>query len=119
MTYVICKGVKFTIVAIVEGERCPLQGYLQGLDEAGRKKVMALLQMTAEIGPLSNVQKFKKVKGTKDLYELKSFQVRLPCFFGARGTIVITHGFTKKRNGMPSSEKDRALRMMREFKERK
>jgi hypothetical protein len=37
MTYVIRKGAKFTIVAIVEGERCPLQKYLQGLDEAGRK----------------------------------------------------------------------------------
>ena len=42
--------------------------------------------------------KFKKLEGSDGIFEFKSFQIRLLCFFASNGRVVIVRGLTKKSN---------------------
>jgi len=78
------------------------------LQEKDRKKVAALLEITADYGPGTNVQKWKPLE--KGLFEMKSGQIRMPFFYHGtlRNTIVITHIFFKKQRRCPVSELQKA-----------
>jgi hypothetical protein len=96
----------WTIYALAEGNRCWALGYIEGLQEPDRKKIVALLDRTAEFGPPQNLEKFRAVKG--DLMEFKSFQDRLFCFFDGPRVLVLTHGVRKQRNRHSAADIRRA-----------
>jgi len=107
-----------TVLAVVMNETCLAAEYIRNLQEAPRKKVLALLSKTAISGrPPVNKEKFDKLEGP--LFEFKSFQDRLPCFFDGQGRIVLTHGFSKKSRRTPREEIERALRLRAEYLESK
>jgi phage-related protein len=112
-TEIVIQG-RMTVLAVVRNGTCLAVDYLKSLQDPQRKKVLALLSRTASRGsPPPNREKFDKLEGP--LNEFKSFQVRFPCFYDGPGRIVITHGFTKKRNRTPKEEIERALRLRAEY----
>lgn len=103
----------WTICALQAGADCPAEEYIRSLNESDKKKVLALLKRTAFHGPPHNREKFLKVED--DLFEFKVFQHRILCFFRPGRVIVLTHGFRKKRDRIPSGEIQRAVRLRDDY----
>jgi phage-related protein len=110
VTQVIYKGSSFTIEAVrVKDGTCPAREFLDSLGERDVARLKALFQQFCERWPnFTNKEMFKKIEGTKGLFEFKDHQVRLPCFFEAGGRAILTHGFRKKANRIPKAEIKRA-----------
>ena len=79
------------------------------------KKLFALLERIAEHGPLRhNETQFKRIR--PNLYEIKSSQARLFCFYEEDRHLVITHGALKKGNTrVQDQEIDKAEKLRDEF----
>jgi hypothetical protein len=90
--------------------------FIKGLDNSDRLKLLALLKRAADMGPMNihDGEKFKKLDGT--LFEFKVFQIRMPCFYDGR-KVILTHGFTKKKDKTPPAEIERAARIQKEYRE--
>jgi len=117
---IIKRGRSFDIWAITHEDRCPAQEFIDTLQKKDQKKVSALLTRLADYGMLGNEEKFRKLEGkAADIWELKSFQVRILCFFDKERLLLLTHGFIKKSRGTPVSEIDKALRLRKEYVEGK
>ncbi len=104
---------EWTVAALVVRGECLVRDYLQGLPSSTQSKVLALIRRYAEYGPPRNPERNKKI--TDVLWELKSFQARLLYFFDGQKRIVITHGFTKKRDDIPKAEIEKALRLRDQY----
>jgi len=74
-----------------------------------------LLKRTADFGLPKNTEKFKSLKGS-GIYEFKSYQVRILCFFDREKVIILTHGFIKKRDKAPRREITKAEKFMRKYR---
>ena len=100
---------KVSLAVPANGE-CLARDFIEGLLQADRIKLIALLRRAANVGPMdiNNREKFKKLED--DFYEFKSFQIRMPCFYDRR-SIVLTHGFKKKKDEIAPSELARARRI--------
>lgn len=82
------------------------------LPKSDRRKVAALFDLFADFGEIRNREKF--VLEEKPIFAFKSFRIRICCFFipnASRRSIVLTHGFIKKKDDMPKEELDRAMRI--------
>ena len=98
---------------------CPAEEFLNGLDEEKTAKMKALFHLFITTHPRQmSDQKFKKIEGTADLFEFKSFQIRMPCFFAQGGRILLTHGLIKQQDRLPTGEITRAKRIKGEFEKR-
>ena len=93
-----------------DGSR-PAATFLEGCSNSDQAKLIALFERMAEHGRIHHPEKFKKLKD--DIWEFKSFQIRMPCFRDGQEW-VLTHGFTKKKNKTPKSEIQRAIDIMNE-----
>jgi len=82
--------------------------YFEDLPPADRAKVESLLERMAVHGEIRNKELFRHEKS--GFYCFKRFKRRLMCFFDERD-VVITHGFTKKRDRLNPKELDRAQRI--------
>ncbi len=105
------------MLAIVVNGECLVRQYVSGLTPSEKKKIWALLERTGDHGTPKNTQKFNHLEG--DLYEFKSFQDRLFCFFDGVGRIVITHGWKKKRDRATKEEIQRSFRLMKDYRDAK
>ncbi|MPZ48261.1 MAG: hypothetical protein GEU75_02940 [Dehalococcoidia bacterium] len=108
-------GGLWIIAAIVRNGVCLARAYMDGneLTDIDRKRLWALISRTAQVGPPFNDEKFKKVEGP--IFEFKSYQDRLLCFFDGERRIVITHGCKKKTNRARKEEITRALTLRAEY----
>lgn len=108
-------GSSFTVAfATCSDGTSPAEEFLDGLDEQDQAKMLRLLKQLGDQGRISNPEKFKKIEGTDGLFEFKSHQVRMPCYFLPGRLLVITHGFRKKGDKLPPSEIRKAERIRRE-----
>lgn len=114
---VLYSGQRHKIFAIVEHGRCPTTDFIDDLEASDEKKIVRLLETTADNETPNNREKFKKIEGTEHLYEFKSHQVRLPCFFDDDRIIIVTHGLKKKRDKLDKAEVERAERLRRYYLE--
>lgn len=96
----------------------PSWSFFNALPENDKAKMNVLFQYIAAIGQIKNKEKFKKLELTDDLFLFKQFQIRMPCFWSKSGVLFITHGFVKKQDRMPESEKAKALSIMASQKAR-
>ena len=111
------KGERFTVVyAVCLDQKRPGEEFYDGLDDHDKAKLNKLFQHLGDHGKISNHEKFKKIEGT-DFFEFKSFQIRMPCFYRPNGLVIITHGFRKKGDKIPSAEIKRAERIKKEDQE--
>ena len=109
------RGPAFTIAfAREKSGACPGCDFFDGLSRPDKAKLMALFQIAGDHGKFHNPEKFGDLGD--GLYELKSFQIRMPFTYakGERGLILITHGFVKKRDKTPKEEIARAWRIYEE-----
>lgn len=77
---------------------CPVGEFLDALDQGDRRKLDVLFERLGEHGKISNTEKFKKLAGSEKIFEFKSFQIRILCFFGRDRTVQLAHAVTKKRD---------------------
>lgn len=110
-------GRSHDIFALSVQGKCLVSEFIDSLESADQKKVLALLQRAADYGPPNNVQKFKKLEG--DIWEFKSFQVRILCALEGRNVIILTHGFIKKKDKTPPNEIERAKELLAGYHKRR
>ena len=108
-------GQKFTISFDRErSDACPAGEFFDGLSLLDQAKLMALFLIAGDHGKFYNPEKFGDLGN--GMYEFKSGQIRMPFAYAknSRATIIITHGFTKKKDKTPKNEIARAWRIYNE-----
>ena len=89
------------------GGDCPVEEFLDSLSAKQAKKVTWVLQLV-ESFVMVPVQYFKKLEGTKDIWEVRvdvgNDTFRLLGFFDHGNLVILTNGFAKKSQKTPSSE---------------
>ena len=110
------EGPHFTIQALALADgTCPAGDFLDALDSNDRRKLDVLFERLADIGKISNVEKFKEVEGSDDVWEFKSIQIRLFCFVAPRRRVMLAFGVRKKRNKHRREDIDRAEAYRQQF----
>jgi len=107
----------WTIGAIVKDGVCLARQYIDARTDSDRKKIIALLERASYHGPPQNPQKFKKV--ADGIFEFKSFQDRLLCFYDGKARIVLANACSKKKDKLDPQEIERALSLKAEYLETK
>jgi phage-related protein len=105
------KGRKHEICDITIRGKSPVERFMDGLGKEDQQKLTALLQRTSDEGLPANREKFKKIED--DLFEFKSFQVRVFCTIRVQRVILI-HGVIKKKDRHNQEDIDKAKRLMKE-----
>lgn len=113
----IYKGKIYTIFAIYEGEKCFVREFIDKFKEEDKKKVLKLLQRSADVGIPKNKEKFKKL--SERIWEFKSYQVRILCTLEGNKIILLIDGFIKKKNKTPKNEIERAKNLLKRYWEHK
>lgn len=101
-------------------DKCPALKFFEEARKAfpaSWADLLAVLDETARNGPPANTQKFNFL--SDGLYELKSWKLRLICFFDDDSLIVCTHGFFKHQQQAPRVEIERAKKMRSAYLEAK
>ncbi len=112
------EGSKFTIAYARERSGAsPGVQFFNGLSRSDQTKMLALFKYAADHADFRNTEKFGDLGN--GLYEIKSFQIRMPFAYAKneRRLILITHGFVKKSNKAPAAEITRAWRIFDEDQE--
>jgi len=77
---------------------CPVGAFLDELPPSDRRKLDVLFERLGEHGRITNPEKFRKLTGSDGIYEFKSFQIRLLCFFGREKSVQLAHALVKKKD---------------------
>jgi len=93
--------------------RCPAGRFLDELPKHERARVILIFRMLGDRGPLQNSTKFKKLRS--GIWEIKSGQIRIFCFFATGHLLVLAFGVRKKSAKTRTSDIDRAIAMKSEF----
>jgi len=105
------KGRRYEICEITIRGKSLVGRFIDDLGKEDQQKLTALLKRTSDEGPPANREKFKKLED--DLYEFKSFQVRVFCTIrGAR--IILINGVVKKKDRHDQEDIDKAKRLLAE-----
>lgn len=109
------EGAKFSIWGIDLGdgtiEDCPALNFISGLNKIEQGKVLQLLKLHADHGPIMNQQKSRLLRD--GIYEFKSGRYRILWFYMSGRRTVLTHQFEK--GDSLEQEIDRAIRIRAEF----
>lgn len=92
---------------------CPAREYYEGLSDDRRIKFLKLIRLMGDIGKIFDIAKFRN-EGDQ-IFAFKSQPDRYLCFFVTGKKIIITNGFEKKSQKLPSGEKLRALKAKEDF----
>ncbi|MBI2807916.1 MAG: type II toxin-antitoxin system RelE/ParE family toxin [Planctomycetes bacterium] len=87
--------------------------YAESLEEAERKKLAALFMVLGDLGQLRNKEKFR-YEGDK-IYAFKPKPHRFLAFFFEGAKVIVTNAFQKKTDKLPSTEKERAIRCLKDY----
>lgn len=110
------KGQKFTILWAATGNgRFPALEFFETLEVRNQAKILALFEMLAAMGSISNEQKFKKLQD--GIWEFKSYQLRFLGSFRPDGVFVVATGLKKKRDKHKTKDLGRARRILEEHDE--
>ncbi|MEW5931147.1 MAG: type II toxin-antitoxin system RelE/ParE family toxin [Gemmatimonadota bacterium] len=77
---------------------CPVGEFLDGLPDADRKKLDVQFERLGEHGKITNPEKFRKLTDSEGIFEFKSFQIRILCFFARDKTVFLAHAIHKKKD---------------------
>jgi hypothetical protein len=92
---------------------CPARLYYEGLSDERRIKFLKLARIMGDIGKIFDIAKFRN-EGDQ-IFAFKPQPDRYLCFFTTGKKIIITNGFEKKSQKLPSGEKSRALKAKADF----
>lgn len=111
------RGWRFEWYVNDKGNSPGIEYYHEKLDENEKDELTALFESLAECeGQLKNKEKIRN-EGDK-LFAFKPRPHRFMAFFVKGKTVIITHGFSKKRDDLPPNEKKKALAYRRDYNER-
>jgi phage-related protein len=79
--------------------------FLDSLSVSDSAKVAALFTMLGDHQRISNREKFRKLADT-ELWEFKSHQVRILCFFTRDRRVILAHALWKKQDRHKRSDLD-------------
>jgi hypothetical protein len=115
--YIVYSGEAFTVEWYHdrEGKSQPRDFY-EELDQNRKIQLLKLARIMGDTGRIRNKTKFRN-EGDK-IYAFKPKPDRFLCFFMEGKKIIITNGFTKKKDKLPPEEKERALNHMKDYKKR-
>jgi phage-related protein len=112
------EGEFYTVeLAITANGRCPGKDFLKNLSKPDKAKVLKIIEQLADEGKVASREQFKKIEG-ENFFEIKKFQIRMPCYFQPGGRIIITHGFMKKGESIHPEEIKRMKRIRDEYEQR-
>lgn len=115
--YIAYKGEAFQIEwYYTESGKSQALQYAEALTVAERVKLINLLELMGKMGQIRGQNKFRS-EGDQ-IYAFKPQPHRFLCFFMEGRKIIITNAFHKKQQKLPKGEKDRALRAMKDYKQR-
>jgi hypothetical protein len=110
------EGAFFSIQALTRPDgSCPAGDFLDSLSGADRQKLDVLFEYLGNHGRLSNREKFKKVENSAGIWEFKSFQIRVLCFFAPGKRVMLAAGAIKKKDKLTRSDIERAELFKKEF----
>ncbi|MEZ4815744.1 MAG: type II toxin-antitoxin system RelE/ParE family toxin [Bdellovibrionota bacterium] len=115
-TELVARGNVFAIEAFISDQGGPLAlKFLESLSEKEQVPMAALFQRMADTGKIWNEQKFKHLEGSDSIFEFKTNENRVLCFFFVGKRVILTHGFKKKQPKTPKDEIERAENLKKEF----
>lgn len=98
-------------------------GFIEGLGPKIKAKVLRTIDLLEEFGPFLREPHSKKIKGTKELFELRIKQgsdaVRMFYFYFKDNVYVLTSGLIKKTNKIERNQIKKAEALMIEYMEDK
>lgn len=95
--------------AVRPNGQMPALDFYKSLPLKEQAKLDFLFRLLGEEGQIWNKHRFKKLGG--HIWEFKRDQIRMLCFFGEEGTVILSHGFRKKSPRTPRGEIERASRI--------
>jgi len=105
-----------------ESNRCPVEDFLDSLTGKQAQKVMWVLQLIEDLDHVPG-QYFKKLVNTEDIWEVRiqfgGNIFRLLGFYDGKEFLVLTSGFTKKRQKTPRQEIITAEKRKRDYLNRR
>lgn len=90
----------------------PARVFVMSQSTSDQAKLFALFQRLAAFGVINNREKFKKVED--DLWEFKSFQLRILGGFRPGHFFVLAHGVRKKQDHLSKADIVTARRILTE-----
>lgn len=106
------RGERFTIEWARDASGSPrAKEFFDGLSDSDQAKVLTLFQRLGDIGRIRNSTKFKKV--ADDLWEFKSYQVRLLGDYRPGRRFLIATGLKKKRDRHRPKDLEKAREILR------
>jgi hypothetical protein len=107
-------GAHFTIrCQELQNGACPVGEFLDGLPKSDRRKLDVLFEYLGEHGKITNPEKFKKVED--GIWEFKSFQIRILCFYAPGRQVMLCNWEIKKRDNLKESTVRTARDRKQEF----
>lgn len=102
------EGARHEVVSVVLADgSCPAGTFLDSLDEKEAGKVAAIFTILGDRGTYQNRERFKKLTNT-NLWEIKSYQIRIFCFFAPDRRLVLLDGVKKKKDKHKAADISRA-----------
>lgn len=115
--YIAFEGEEFTIEWYFNSNgKSLVLDYFESLDDEEQVKLLGLFKLIGNVGEIKNKTKFRN-EGDK-IYAFKPQPHRFLCFFFEGQKIVVTNGFHKKADKLPQNEKDRALKIKKDYETR-
>lgn len=98
----------------------PAKMFIDTLSDSDDSKLKAILAMLdLKKGQFSNEEKFKRIAGLESdgqtFYEIKSYQLRIGCFWQKGLKLYLTHGWVKKSQKADPSELKKITTIYSEF----
>ncbi|MFO8834953.1 type II toxin-antitoxin system RelE/ParE family toxin [Legionella pneumophila serogroup 1] len=87
--------------------------YYNSLDKSEKIQLLKLLKRMGDNGEIKDKTKFRN-EGDK-IYAFKPQPERFLCFFYEGKKIIITNGFCKKQQKLPTNEKDKAINSRNDY----
>jgi hypothetical protein len=108
-------GKRFRIESIrLDNGSLPLRDFIEGLGDSDKAKVLALIQLLGETGQIRNPEKCRKLTGT-ELFELKSFQIRILWFYAPGWRVILAHYAIKKKDRLRPEDIQKAESLKKKF----
>ena len=111
-------GEAITLHALVVNNKCLIRDFINDLEDSDKKQVVSLLQQRADRLDIHNQQHFRSLGN--EIFELKTRGgIRILCFWDGERKLVLTHGFLKPHQKVLNQEKKKAIRWLKEFRDKR
>ena len=100
---------------VSETGESPAEKWLESQPLGRQEKFAALFAWMGDQGKIWNERKFKHLTGSDQIFEFKSEDGRVLCFFRVGKRLIITHGFSKRGDKTPKGEVELAETIKRDL----